>query len=467
MGPPQFLFVIAFLSLLSFGLSQTCTWYVSSEGTDNSTCVKMEGDCLTVGFAIDATGTVKNCSLLQVFIRPGVYSGNNNVDIFVQNPAKIPLVISALSVTSPPNVILDAKSQSRHMTVSGADITVRGLQFQNGNGSSVHLFAGPGALYVDENSFRVYLESCLFFNNTASDDGGALAWFIDGVGNITNCIFRNNYAPQFGGGALLGNVGQTIVDGCVFEGNTAGIDGGGASVLNGIRVLNSVFQNNVAGNYGGGAYIVQLNELWKNVIVSGNKAVSGGGIYEYSSNGAYSNCAFMNNTATEYGGGLSLHVSNSIFTNCSIVSNSAKWGGGFNTYMEMSRNSGISTKLRNSVVVFNWASYLGGGVYCNDTAIDSFVVNSNNISFNKAHASKDLFCTSTCLTVQGSCACGEGDCGGYHPSTAPLPTPSEPGNNNVGGKVAAGILVPLIVIGLAVGGYYYWKKRSHHRYEQL
>jgi predicted outer membrane repeat protein len=251
-----------------------------------------------------------------------------------------------------------------------------------------------------------------------------------------------NYSNGSAGAAYLGRNGVTIVNGCVFDSNSALQDGGGVWATNNIIFVNTLFFNNTATRNGGGMYGVQLTESFTNLNFTNNKARNGGGLYEYNSNAEYVGCSFVGNSAMLWGGGLSLHVSNSLLSNCTITNNRATNGGGLNTIMEMSMLSGIITKIRNTVIASNTASSMGGGIYCNHSTVDP--VNSNDIRQNKQSAAEDVFCTTTCVTLDGACACGSYQCG-IIPTTSPAESSSSPRHHSNGGKIAAGILVPLIV----------------------
>jgi predicted outer membrane repeat protein len=74
--------------------------------------------------------------------------------------------------------------------------------------------------------------SCIFFNNTAYELGGAL--FAEGNVNLTDCAFQNNTAAIAGGAAALAVTSVGDFFECSFMGNVAA-DTGGESVRRGER----------------------------------------------------------------------------------------------------------------------------------------------------------------------------------------------------------------------------------------
>lgn len=66
--------------------------------------------------------------------------------------------------------------------------------------------------------------SCVFFNNTAFELGGAV--FAEGNVNLTDCSFQNNTAAIAGGAAALAVTSVGDFFECSFVGNTAYDKGG-------------------------------------------------------------------------------------------------------------------------------------------------------------------------------------------------------------------------------------------------
>lgn len=113
--------------------------------------------------------------------------------------------------------------------------------------------------------------------------------------------------------------------------------------------------------------------------------------------------------------------------------------------------------LNDTQIQFNSAGSTGGGVFCqNSTAwFDLFHIRQNNAgAFNV-----DYYCNKLCLTLKRDCACGTQLCGANIPVGPPI-TPHKKPDDNKGGKIAAGILVPVIVIGLVAAGFYLYKRHS-------
>ena len=192
---------------------------------------------------------------------------------------------------------------------ASADITVRGMTFQNGA-----ITGSGGGLRVETNAAPVTVENCAFSENAASSDGGgARAYTSSGAITLTNNTFSGNSAGSGGGaypesssGAVnltdntfTGNTttsegagtyvycsnGAVTLTSNTFSGNSAGWEGGGASIYpsNGTATLtNNIFSDNSSVNFGGGAYVHTggvMVTLTNNTFSGTNTALSGGGLY--------------------------------------------------------------------------------------------------------------------------------------------------------------------------------------------
>lgn len=126
------------------------------------------------------------------------------------------------------------------------------------------------------------VSNCTFENNHAAK-GGALVLELDGS-KAVNCIFVNNRADFDGGAIFIPSGEDGTVSNCTFDRNTAGVDGGAicASAHTKLMIDNSIIINNRANCNGGGIYLGALtvsDHVLRNVTITGNSANHGGGIY--------------------------------------------------------------------------------------------------------------------------------------------------------------------------------------------
>lgn len=90
-----------------------------------------------------------------------------------------------------------------------------------------------------------------FFNNSASENGGAFS-VSSASADIKNCTFENNYAAKTGGGVYLAYSATANITGSRFVRNRAGTVGGAVATTYSAfpSIYDSIFEENVA-NFGG------------------------------------------------------------------------------------------------------------------------------------------------------------------------------------------------------------------------
>ena len=152
-------------------------------------------------------------------------------------------------------------------TVSGVNVTIQGLTFQNGKLTGDAF--GGGAILCGGPLNTVNLTSCVFSSNSTNSSltgGGAVAMEGGGALAIDQCSFLNNVSPSGNGGALF-YFGPSAVSGSlsitnsIFSGNTAttGSAEGGALYITvqgtaaGVTSAISVQKNTFTGNKAVGA----------------------------------------------------------------------------------------------------------------------------------------------------------------------------------------------------------------------
>ena len=178
------------------------------------------------------------------------------------------------------NIIVDGKGhtidgnhQSRIFYVTGNDVTLKNINFINGN----YTFAG--AIYGYGDNLKII--NCTFIGNSAPTNvGGAVYWYPDTYSSVINSTFINNSAG-YGGAMCIReyDVGVTSeIINCTFIGNTAGYGGAiygyGESLKANEKIKGSYFINNTAkegdGIYSGGCRLNITDSIFLN---NGNIAV--------------------------------------------------------------------------------------------------------------------------------------------------------------------------------------------------
>ena len=221
------------------------------------------------------------------------------------------------------NVVIDASHNARVFNIaSGANVTLQGITFINGNSD------GNGGAITSQGMLSV--ENCKFINNTAAINGGAIHW-AQGAHNgmVTDSEFKGNVANRSGGAIYWFGQNGTI--------------------------QHSTFNNNKAlGN-------VESIDSYGNLTYGGN----GGGIMWVGSDGSVSDCTFAGNTVVNKGGAAYLQGSseglcnNTRFDGCTFISNEAGVNGGAIDWYRGARN-GI---INNSVFEDNIANRSGGAIF--------------------------------------------------------------------------------------------------------
>ena len=183
---------------------------------------------------------------------------------------------------------------------------------------------GAGAIHI-KNGGTVYIEGGTFYENSSSDEGGAInidgknaKLFIDGTRFINNsssgAAIERNY-----GGAIHCDSASTEIRNCTFKDNTA--ENGGGAVhheLGALTMINCRFDSNTttsSGGDGGALYLYSIKDypriLLEDNTFENNKAQngSGGGIYCDSRNCVVDivRTSIKNNSAVNRGGGIYLY----------------------------------------------------------------------------------------------------------------------------------------------------------------
>jgi len=196
--------------------------------------------------------------------------------------------------------------------------------------------------------------NCIFKNNYAEENGGAVAWC---RGKFINCAFVGNRADGYGGGA---NASATFIN-CSFIGNrvieactSCGGNGGGLYLSCSGTLINCSFIGNSAEEDGGAIFHSACGSpKIINCLFSGNSAGGeGGGMYSYWGMASLVNCSFSGNSAVRGGGMRSFNHPS--LTNCVL------WGNTDNGGMDQSAQIDASTPIVNYCCIQGWSGSLGG-----------------------------------------------------------------------------------------------------------
>jgi predicted outer membrane repeat protein len=254
------------------------------------------------------------------------------------------------------------------------------------------------------------ITGCVIDNNTCLGDnalGGGL--YIansedGGTVTITDTSISGNYSAYNSGGAyidLWSTNSLLTIEGCSFNNNVAEHNAGSISVgsrssISSIEVNNSDFKYNNASNYSGGLFcynsgsfsyltfesnfssvncvldFYQLGStnketLCDNLYLVSNTSNGSGALFDSTISThkfIFTNCNFIDNSASGNGGAASLSGSGSAsFTDCSFTNNSAYTGGAIWSI--------IPTTISNCSFIDNVSASYGGAIYLNSSAIST------------------------------------------------------------------------------------------------
>ncbi|MCP4546260.1 MAG: hypothetical protein GY835_07330 [bacterium] len=223
--------------LLLFAVAASATTYlVEADGS---------GDAPTIMAAVQLT--VADDIIL---LGDGVYTGEGNRDIVLGDR----FILIASAGGNPENCIIDAEGSEAdpHFGFlifltdekSGRDILTRieGLTIKGG-----YQYAG-GGVQIGEGGVETAFDNCIFRDNEAVYEGGAIKTTNPGPTTITNCSFIDNRSGETGGAITTGQFGDLSLDHVLFAGNFTFVQGGAINVGSHIVVTatNCSFIGNMA-----------------------------------------------------------------------------------------------------------------------------------------------------------------------------------------------------------------------------
>ncbi|MDR0413481.1 MAG: hypothetical protein LBH61_06765 [Dysgonamonadaceae bacterium] len=218
---------------------------------------------------------------------------------------------------------------------------------------------GQGGAAMITNATTTF-RNCYFAEN-ANTRGGAL-FIIGGTVNLEGCIFENHdlstIAGSEGGAIYTWTINNPIlnIDRCVFRNNTASSNGGAIDMNNRtnrennftvMKIVNSAFFKNEAFNNGGAFYYNNTRTGTADTIL-------------------IANTSFFGNTAERSGGAIFLGATqpNSLFSlvNSSLISNYTRGNGGFGAGMALNGNTADMLK-RIYNAIFDKNQSISQGIY--------------------------------------------------------------------------------------------------------
>lgn len=250
---------------------------------------------------------------------------------------------AAVSLTGRSNLILagggisgcNASQQGGALWISGhSSVTATGTRF------AMNTASYGGAVFIDGVNGPLSFESCIFEENSAYSQGGAIIFDAPTFSTdplteltLTGSRFRANTA-NFGGALWCEELIALWIDECHFDANTA--RNGGALFVGDrwledehkavISIANSTFSSNAANSQGGAIYASSAIITATNATFSTNFARSGGGGIQFQGgNLDLRFCTIYGNTHNSGAGGIALPGSGSLLSlrGCIVAGNGA------------------------------------------------------------------------------------------------------------------------------------------------
>lgn len=241
--------------------------YVSPDGDNNNSGLTPDDPLQTISHT-QAILYSDSISPRTIYLAEGIYSPSTNNEIF---PVRIPDYAN-LTGTSESEVILDAESSERVITINGI-----------ANNFSYITITGTGTSENYNGAIYCYNSDPTLIQLTIKDNLTSGLYLYGSNPIILNTIISRNSAIS-GGGIYLYKSNPTILNTTITE-NSAGNKGGG--ILCGWSeptIINTTITENSSGNYGGGIFCRSSVLMFLNSSISNNSAIMGGGIYSYVDN---------------------------------------------------------------------------------------------------------------------------------------------------------------------------------------
>lgn len=237
------------------------------------------------------------------------------------------------------DIVIDAQKADRIIKITTkSNIVLKNITFTNGKSDNY-----GGAIFT-ETAESVKIANCIFTNNTAIKDGGAVEIdskfnpnpreFFYGHLEIDNTTFENNYG--YSGGAVGTYYTDSDIKNTRFIANTALDFAGALSLVNGnMNVSSSIFDGNYA-DYDGGAIRQNMNSqlsIANSTFINNGAKEWGGALYNWLGSLNVENSTISNNTAGIRGGGI-FTAGPLTVTDSKVSNNAAEHGGALYVFQE-------------------------------------------------------------------------------------------------------------------------------------
>ncbi len=283
-------------------------------------------------------------------------------------------------------------------------LTVKNCSFINSTEGAIHVGEGLDHIVIDDCSFidnsadnggainisdtgywrntKISITNCLFENNTASGDGGAI--YISKSGNtkdvlIENCSFVNNSAESGGGAAhiIMTNTEKCLINICTFVSNSAHMSSVIHLSSDNTNITNCRFEKNNVSLDEGALLAMGTNNAVVNcsfINNTGNRSASA--LYLYGNYSIVKDCRFIDNSK----GACVFSGSNNIFTNCTFINNSKQSNGtsASGGAMSITCDNGVlanSTFDNNYLIVTNSETSVA-----NSASSGAIIISANNVT---------------------------------------------------------------------------------------
>jgi hypothetical protein len=228
-------------------------------------------------------------------------------------------------------------------------------------------------------------------------------WNLNLVVNANGVTIRgagegNTTLDASGRGSVISaaNVRGLVIEDLTLTGGDA-THGGGIYLSNTDATVERVTLSGNSADYdGGGLYAYRGSVTLDGATVESNTATSGGGVYLEDTTGALISTEIGANEASSYGGGLYTRTTELTSTDAFIHDNEAQWGGGVWVY------DASSATFSGTVLLSNYASLRGGGLYAHSDSVVSFTDGDEISGNSSADQGGGVFLYSSELSMDGA-----------------------------------------------------------------
>lgn len=302
------------------GCSGQSTWYVATDGDDDTGSGGSDAPFATIGHALAVAAAGES-----ILVACGTY--------LESNLEMVSGVVLRGGSLDPMCTVIDAQQQGHVLACRAvdADTRVERLTLTGGFIDS-NLTDANAALWIESGAGPVVVD-CRFVGNTA-EGGGAIGAMgvgvLDSSPSFTRCEIAYNQNDSGRSGMTCSNSSVSLTDCRLAENyNYYGALGGALHCRAGstVAVTGCSFVENRAGS-GGAVYLEDSTLHLAGCVLDGNTAqYDGGGIYARSSLLTLTGCLVAGGHEADSGGGLSLSNSTASILGSTITANLTDWGG--------------------------------------------------------------------------------------------------------------------------------------------